>query len=994
MNCVFLPAILMLSGYLLSAQSGPLAFSINACGSGPHGCEADAVLGDFADDSGKTAAGKGLRAGPRFDVTEFGAVGNLAKDDTGAVQAAFDACYNNGVEPYGGIVEFPGGRSYLISSTINAHDSCQIEGEGPGGSGTVYGSNEPPTIVWKGPAVGAAYSFSRFTAARNTVPLYTSSNSIAPAPHIAQPFIVTVDVNNTLHADDWVMFRGCTTVEGLEINNLVGQVAVATSNSFTVTYPATLFHLGTMIDNCTATQVNVAVAFNSIARNQQSVSNILLEDEPGIDRARVMGVDMYFGSRVDSGTKIRNVWLNGISPYFAFYFANGGIDVDFADGWRSDAHAQVAEVYWRSGFGGGGFRMESGSLSSSTTVAGANLMIDNQGCGGPTRASLENTTFEADTSFLPGFGAITLLACPTVFNYPQFRLNIESGGTYCGSNAAGTNCPSIVMYPANDTALLLDASNTIFGSPQGAGSTPAFVGLPGLLRGNLSGSTGYTAHLTYSMDYKGLGVGGTTATSAANSQTLGDFNFNQLWQYGTQASALLYADAAFLALPNGTTLAVGQIVAPPSYWASSLAGKRFALNAVRQAGTTGTPNYGLTTCTTTTTPNQLSCSGPSASISSIRCSGNLLTVNTSTNTFGVSQQVVFEGTGESFLNGGVFFTSAVTPSSFTAPYVCGTFAGHASEPGTAKAITSSAVDLSYGQYISVGSATHKQIVGINALNPAAVLVNVNGGVGTISNPTTLTFSAPILGPEMQFPTKSAATPLTQAWSQGDMEQNSNAALNGVAAWVNVAAGTPGTWAAIPLGNSKGQIDASQISGTTGSGNVVLAKSPTVNGLSDSGTSRLNNVMISGTCSGCGGGSIRTAQAFCSGQATSSSTLTMFGAGSATASCTSSVGAESVAQLLMNTSGAVSSLAIRCAHSGVSSQSGVFSVWDLPSGTAMAGPDSGINTGLTVTYGTAKASTALFDLTHTFAYARGDTLRIQFTAQANETLGDCEASFNY
>ena len=74
----------------------------------------------------------------------------------------------------------------------------------------------------------------------------------------------------------------------------------------------------------------------------------------------------------------------------------------------------------------------------------------------------------------------------------------------------------------------------------------------------------------------------------------------------------------------------------------------------------------------------------------------------------------------------------------------------------------------------------------------------------------LTFTAPVLGPEMQLPTKSAAAPTTLAWSQGDTEQNSGATANGVAAWVNVGAGTPGTWAGIPLGNSSGQIAVSQL----------------------------------------------------------------------------------------------------------------------------------------------------------------------------------------
>jgi hypothetical protein len=93
----------------------------------------------------------------------------------------------------------------------------------------------------------------------------------------------------------------------------------------------------------------------------------------------------------------------------------------------------------------------------------------------------------------------------------------------------------------------------------------------------------------------------------------------------------------------------------------------------------------------------------------------------------------------------------------------------------------------------------------------------------------LSYTAPVLGSEIQLLTKSAAAPSTLAWSEGDIEENSGAAANGVAAWVNVAAGTPGTWAGIPLGNSSGQISASQIAGTTGSGNVVLASGPTFTG---------------------------------------------------------------------------------------------------------------------------------------------------------------------
>ena len=53
-------------------------------------------------------------------------------------------------------------------------------------------------------------------------------------------------------------------------------------------------------------------------------------------------------------------------------------------------------------------------------------------------------------------------------------------------------------------------------------------------------------------------------------------------------------------------------------------------------------------------------------------------------------------------------------------------------------------------------------------------------------------------------------------------------------------------------------------------------------------------------------------------------------------------------------------------------------------------------GLAVTIGNsaANANKTILDTTHTFAYATGDMLRIQFTTEANETLGDCTASFNY
>jgi hypothetical protein len=54
-----------------------------------------------------------------------------------------------------------------------------------------------------------------------------------------------------------------------------------------------------------------------------------------------------------------------------------------------------------------------------------------------------------------------------------------------------------------------------------------------------------------------------------------------------------------------------------------------------------------------------------------------------------------------------------------------------------------------------------------------------------------------------------------------MEKNSGAAVNGIAAWVNVGSGTPGTWAAVPLGNSSGVLAPAQIgTGTPATGQYV------------------------------------------------------------------------------------------------------------------------------------------------------------------------------
>ena len=101
-----------------------------------------------------------------------------------------------------------------------------------------------------------------------------------------------------------------------------------------------------------------------------------------------------------------------------------------------------------------------------------------------------------------------------------------------------------------------------------------------------------------------------------------------------------------------------------------------------------------------------------------------------------------------------------------------------------------------------------------------------------------------------MPTKSSAAPSSLAWSQGDMEQNSGATANGVAAWVNVGAGTPGTWAGIPLGNSSGQIAVSQLAAASLQGtDTKVLTAGTVSGTSSPLCTDANG---GATTSGCPG----------------------------------------------------------------------------------------------------------------------------------------------
>ena len=123
--------------------------------------------------------------------------------------------------------------------------------------------------------------------------------------------------------------------------------------------------------------------------------------------------------------------------------------------------------------------------------------------------------------------------------------------------------------------------------------------------------------------------------------------------------------------------------------------------------------------------------------------------------------------------------------------------------------------------------------------------------------------------------------------------------------------------------------------------------------------------------------------YCTGTATSSSTLSLYSVGAGGATCGNAP--SRFYAPLMNRAGTASKLYARCGTAGVSSSSGVFTVMysTAPNGTLTS-------TGITCTMGTGNTCT---DSTDTYAYTAGTLLAVQFTTQATETLANCQASFS-
>ena len=471
------------------------------------------------------SVGNNTSIGPRYDVTnsEFGAKGDGATDDTAAIQAAFNACYNNGAVPHGGIVEFPGLHSYVVSSTINAYDGCQIEGT----VGGIGGGYTPPTIVWSGPIAGSVSSITGFTMAVNSTPVYAPSS---PAPY-RDPYIATFTAANSLSAGQWVDIEGLTTTAGASLNRGIFQVVSATGSSFVAAVPFDVVALGTFTDTGTATTANVIVAFDANAHYEQEVKDISLS----FAAANTYQVGFYFGSRIDTGSRIYNTWVSGATEY-SYYFTGGGINVDFDKGWRSDG-AGLGGIYWRVS-GNDSFGIANGTVDNDRSAygsisSGGAVVLDNSSCGSSDQIhfSSRDIKVEANTTLAPGLGVFTLYDCPSLGGLVQFYLDFEN--TWVAPSyptQAGFNFPSIAMSPSNDGALIMGVLNSQFPAGSGSNTTQKYTGIPALSRNDLSGGSGYIPELSYAPAINSNGA--YSSIIAAPTQFMDDVNVGQLWQYG------------------------------------------------------------------------------------------------------------------------------------------------------------------------------------------------------------------------------------------------------------------------------------------------------------------------------------------------------------------------------------------------------------------------------------------------------------------------------
>jgi hypothetical protein len=734
--------------------------------------------------------------GPTFNVMNStyagGAKGDGVTDDTAAIKATYAACFNSGTTPWGGTVQFPGGHSYLVSSTIPMYDGCKTVG-GPSG---LDGGFTTAEIIWNGSTTGWGTTLTITNV--NVLPNCTTtagtciySPSFPQNSGIAQnrlaPNYATITATNSLTAGQWVELNGLSSVIGSQLNRCIGEVASATSSSFVMSVPCVLnvygVTYGSVADSGTATTESVVMAFDANAQYEAQMSNLMIVPNnwtPSTpNTAHPYNVGIYYGSPLDTGSNVYHVEIEGSDEY-GFYISQGGINQTFGDGWCVDG-MRVAGIYMRDG-GGDNLDLGKGTVDNdvcvgcATPYSGGVLMLDETFGGWNQAVKVGGVKFESNTSLWPngsgplpggapvpqgGIGAITILDMPSEPSSYQVNLDLDNFWNSPGNTTTvGFNFPSVVVSPPNDRAVRISMENASLLSGNGSNTTVPFVGIPSLVRDNMLGS-GAVTHGSYA--YSGVSTGITHAFGDVSpTQFTGDVSVSQLYQHKVFSSPLLETDTAFTALPNGTTLFAGQIIAPS--WLST---GQYAIYPVSTTGTTGTLNSGATTGTTpvftitgvnVNPTNQCNWTGTwnitapypnRASITEVSVTDSLFSLSAATLVANVG------ATSTAFSTSCTHSTMSQTADSGTAIF-------------SSCLQTNSATNLSAGQQVSIGTTGSKdsyiQVQMVDATVPTKTIVLFTSLMGWTHTNQTLSFAPPVLGPVAYIPALSFGWPSGAYWN--------------------------------------------------------------------------------------------------------------------------------------------------------------------------------------------------------------------------------------
>lgn len=701
-------------------------------------------------------------------------------DDTAGIQAAFNACWaaGTGVQPYGGTVEFPGTHTYLISGTINAYDSCKMDVQ-VGADGTFYGAQQQATFIWNGPAVNVAVNLRGFTVTANTAANNVCSNSPAsPCYPASSPCVVGTCVSPTGSRTRAPAY-GYTVSFRVPNSYAVGQWVLL--QGFTDNGVA-LNRAVAQIVAASGSSFTVVVPFIPAVPYTSTPMSGAYTDS---GTATSVNVAFAFDSYARYQQEVNNVALmnkSGISSAkdfgVGFWLTRTDTGSRFLNTWVQGASGTYFDIYLSNG--AINTKFDNGWRTALASIAQIYMRS-----GGGDNLLLANGTANTQAD---GAGASVMIdqsSCDT--NNLTSSVNMHSvdmeQDQFTIASGYGVitfyNCPNI--FSANGLQLTLN-------NVQQSGNTRSGLKNPGILvspptdlalqvEGHNFSLTGGTPARRWS------GVPGAVNqdTAGANGRFVlfdhyAPINSIGLNNYG----ANLQEDFPAISLAGDVN--VGQ------FWHYGV--KAFDLLY-------GDTAFSAFSSGTTLFAGQIL--APPIYWSGAKGKRYAIDVVSRTGTVGT-------------LNGG----STTCTTSSTGRISAG-------EHGM---VCNTANGLQEGQAVVLAGGSIVYIKRIDATNPTSVLVATpeNPGVNLTAAP--LSYVPPALGLEMQLPTRTTGAPSTLSWSVGDVEWNAAAKANGIAGYENVSSGTPGTWAAIPLGNASGVLNPAQAGVATGTGTYSGGSSDT------------------------------------------------------------------------------------------------------------------------------------------------------------------------